>query len=65
MTYKHYMGAALGGILLFNLAGCQKSDKDDHVFKSQENALKKAQAVQKLVTDRIVLERKRIQDATE
>jgi hypothetical protein len=65
MLNKYYQGIAIACFLLMSLAGCQKSDPDDHLFKDQEMALKKAQSVQKMLTEKIDQDRKAIQEATE
>lgn len=52
-------------VLLFVCSGCQKSENDEHVFQTQEDALRKAQALQEVVTENMNKQKKAIQDSTD
>jgi len=52
--------------LLLNISACQKNaDEDNHVFTSQEMALKKAKQLQKTLTDKIKKDAERLQQSTQ
>lgn len=74
MTNASVLKSVVFAVFLLSMSSCQKeannvnsnaNKNDDHVFKSQEMALKKAKQLQNTLTEKIEKDAKRLQQATQ